>query len=145
MAAMPTSPSTPSSHCEPPPVPYNKRLLVPIWMRGCKVTGDACYAHLQANAQPVIVTRKSIYSSPDAEKSGCAGGRRTEFLSLTLLLKAFSCVTHAYCAPAAGFATQKKRQSSRCLKKPLGDECRQGNLLSQVAKSYVNKGSVQAH
>lgn len=93
---------------EPTPVPCNKLLIVAPWRKGCKVAGDARYAHLQANTQPVIVACKSIYSSPDAEKFGCAGGRCTVFPSIPLSLKAFSCATHAYCAPAAGFAIQKK-------------------------------------
>lgn len=86
--------------------------LLPLGLRDAK-SQDAHYTHLQASAQLVIVAHKSIYSSPDAEKFGCAaGGRHTEFPSSPLLLKAFSCATHAYRAPAAVLAAQNKGEAA---------------------------------
>jgi len=121
-------PTLPSSRCcldpalshEPPPAPAprTKLLVVAPWMTGCELAGDARCAHFQANTQPVIVAHKSIYSSPDAKKFGCAGGRRTEFLPPRLSLKAFGCAAHAYCAPAAGSAAQKKGKAADAYRNP---------------------------
>lgn len=87
---------------------------------------DACCVHFQANTQPVIVAHKSIYSSP--KKCGCAGGQCTEFLSIPLSLKAFSCAAHADWKACGQLCCTERRQSSRCLKKPLGYEDRQREI-----------------
>lgn len=119
-------PLPPRAHCEPPPVSWVKLLVLTSWTKGWEVAGDACCVHLQANIQPVIVAHKSIYSSP--EKCGCAGGQCTEFPSIPLSLKAFSCAAHADWKAHGQLCCLERRQSSRCLKKPLGYEDRQREI-----------------
>lgn len=121
-------PLPPRAHCEPPPVSWDKLLVLTSWTRGWEVAGDACCVHLQANTEPVIVAHKSIYSSP--EKCGCAGGQCTEFPSIPLSLKAFSCAAHADWKAHDQLCCLERRQSSRCLKKPLGYEDRGKSAFS---------------
>lgn len=115
-------PLPPRAHCEPPPVSWDKLLVLTSWTRGWEVAGDACYVRLQAHTQPVIVAHKPIYSRP--EKCGCAGGQRSEFLFIPLSLKAFSCAARAACKACGQLCCTERSQSSRCLKKPSGAEDR---------------------
>lgn len=133
-------PLPPRAHCEPPPLSWDKLLVLSTWSRGWEMAGDACCVHLQANTQPVIVAHKSIYSSP--EKCGCAGGQCAEFLSIPLSLKAFSCAAHADWKACGQLCCMERRQSSRCLKKPLGYEDRQREICFLRLPTHLSTGAL---
>lgn len=44
-------PLPPRAHCEPPPVSWEKLLVLTSQTRGWEVAEVACYVHLQANTQ----------------------------------------------------------------------------------------------